>query len=30
MEGKLETDGLAIRTKRDQFAYVFTRLTDVL
>ena len=29
MEGKLETDGLAIGTKRDQFAYVFTRLTDV-
>jgi hypothetical protein len=29
MESKLETDGLAIGSKRDQFAYIFARLTDV-
>ena len=28
MESKLETDGLAIGTQRDQFAYIFARLTD--
>ncbi|KAK4236642.1 hypothetical protein C8A03DRAFT_16726, partial [Achaetomium macrosporum] len=28
MESKLETDGPAIGTKRDQFAYVFARLGD--
>ncbi len=29
MESKLETDGPAIGTERDQFAYIFARLTDV-
>lgn len=29
MESKLETDGPAIGTRRDQFAYIFARLTDV-
>lgn len=28
MESKLETDGPAIGTKRDQFAYIFARLAD--
>jgi hypothetical protein len=29
IESKLETDGPAIGTKRDQFAYIFARLTDI-
>jgi hypothetical protein len=28
MESKLETDGPAIGTVRDQFAYIFARLAD--